>query len=249
MGGEWAVLIAIFLWVLIVGVAFPRLVLQGPDQKWPSDWVEAFALTLEEGRTEPVSMLSYALGWGELLAEGKLEGRRIRFRAEKNLLRYEVEVPGSTASMFLTKQDLLSKADEGEASQAAAMRGALAHLFGVMGLPGLKLENGWLRVVRPSFQYAFTTRSLRGVFDQLIKIAPLYETREVHLQGVTGQGWTAGGDDVLCPYCRDRLEHEQAALEACRTCRTVHHAECFAEAGGCTVFGCEGGPRRDKIPA
>ena len=24
---------------------------------------------------------------------------------------------------------------------------------------------------------------------------------------------------------------------ACRTCRTVHHGECFAEAG-CTVFGC-----------
>ena len=37
-------------------------------------------------------------------------------------------------------------------------------------------------------------------------------------------------------------------LAACDACSTVHHQECLEEAGGCTVFGCDGGvaPRRGR---
>lgn len=43
----------------------------------------------------------------------------------------------------------------------------------------------------------------------------------------------------VCPYCR--TEFEEAPLE-CPGCGTPHHCECFAENGGCTVFGCSAAP-------
>jgi TM2 domain-containing membrane protein YozV len=43
----------------------------------------------------------------------------------------------------------------------------------------------------------------------------------------------------VCPYCR--TEFEDAPLE-CPGCGTPHHSECFAENGGCTVFGCSAAP-------
>jgi hypothetical protein len=51
---------------------------------------------------------------------------------------------------------------------------------------------------------------------------------------------------VVCPYCRTALE-ESAAAESqpmvCEGCGTPHHADCFAENGGCTVFGCRCAPQ------
>lgn len=43
----------------------------------------------------------------------------------------------------------------------------------------------------------------------------------------------------VCPYCR--TEFEDAPLE-CPGCGTPHHSECYAENGGCTVFGCSAAP-------
>jgi TM2 domain-containing membrane protein YozV len=43
----------------------------------------------------------------------------------------------------------------------------------------------------------------------------------------------------ICPYCRTELEEQP--LE-CPGCGTPHHSECFAENGGCTVFGCSAAP-------
>jgi len=43
----------------------------------------------------------------------------------------------------------------------------------------------------------------------------------------------------VCPYCG--TDFEDAPLE-CPGCGTPHHAECFAENGGCTVFGCSAAP-------
>jgi TM2 domain-containing membrane protein YozV len=43
----------------------------------------------------------------------------------------------------------------------------------------------------------------------------------------------------VCPYCRTELEGPP--LE-CPGCGTPHHAECFEENGGCTVFGCSAAP-------
>jgi TM2 domain-containing membrane protein YozV len=44
-----------------------------------------------------------------------------------------------------------------------------------------------------------------------------------------------------CPYCRTTLEAEDE-LVVCEACATPHHADCYAENGGCTVFGCARAP-------
>jgi TM2 domain-containing membrane protein YozV len=46
---------------------------------------------------------------------------------------------------------------------------------------------------------------------------------------------------ATCPYCRTTIEAEDEVL-SCSGCNTVHHAACFAENGGCTVFGCSSAP-------
>jgi hypothetical protein len=43
-----------------------------------------------------------------------------------------------------------------------------------------------------------------------------------------------------CPYCRETIEGRDATR--CPSCGTPHHQDCFAENGGCTVFGCESAP-------
>lgn len=48
--------------------------------------------------------------------------------------------------------------------------------------------------------------------------------------------------DALCPYCRAPLDNDTASLTICPSCGTPHHADCFEENGGCTVFGCTAAP-------
>ncbi|HLV85936.1 MAG TPA: RING finger protein [Candidatus Sulfotelmatobacter sp.] len=45
----------------------------------------------------------------------------------------------------------------------------------------------------------------------------------------------------VCPYCRSPIGDGDAAL-ACEGCGTPHHADCYAENGGCTIFGCSKAP-------
>ena len=44
-----------------------------------------------------------------------------------------------------------------------------------------------------------------------------------------------------CPFCRFPLK-EGTTIAECTTCHAVHHADCFAENGGCAIAGCPGGP-------
>jgi TM2 domain-containing membrane protein YozV len=44
-----------------------------------------------------------------------------------------------------------------------------------------------------------------------------------------------------CPYCRTPIDDE-ANRQDCSGCGTPHHADCYAENGGCTVFGCAQAP-------
>jgi len=44
-----------------------------------------------------------------------------------------------------------------------------------------------------------------------------------------------------CPYCRTPFEADDEIV-TCPACGTEHHADCFAENGGCTVFGCSQAP-------
>jgi TM2 domain-containing membrane protein YozV len=46
----------------------------------------------------------------------------------------------------------------------------------------------------------------------------------------------------ICPYCRTEVGEAEGERTECPGCGTPHHADCFAENGGCTVFGCANAP-------
>lgn len=46
----------------------------------------------------------------------------------------------------------------------------------------------------------------------------------------------------VCPYCRSEVGDAEGERKDCPGCGTPHHADCFAENGGCTVFGCSQAP-------
>ena len=46
---------------------------------------------------------------------------------------------------------------------------------------------------------------------------------------------------VVCPYCRANIGAEDGPM-VCEGCGTAHHADCYAENGGCTIFGCSKAP-------
>jgi TM2 domain-containing membrane protein YozV len=46
---------------------------------------------------------------------------------------------------------------------------------------------------------------------------------------------------VVCPYCRTNIGAEDEAT-VCDGCGTAHHVDCYAENGGCTIFGCSKAP-------
>ena len=52
---------------------------------------------------------------------------------------------------------------------------------------------------------------------------------------------SASQEGSTCPYCRMPLTGEDA-VHACPSCHTPHHAECWTENKGCTVFGCPQAP-------
>jgi hypothetical protein len=45
----------------------------------------------------------------------------------------------------------------------------------------------------------------------------------------------------ICPYCRTEIDDTENRRD-CSGCGTPHHADCYAENGGCTVFGCSQAP-------
>jgi TM2 domain-containing membrane protein YozV len=47
---------------------------------------------------------------------------------------------------------------------------------------------------------------------------------------------------AACPYCRAPIEQNEAQTVLCPGCGTPHHADCFEENGGCTIFGCSAAP-------
>ena len=52
----------------------------------------------------------------------------------------------------------------------------------------------------------------------------------------------------VCPYCRCPVEEQEREAIVCPGCGTPHHSDCYAENGGCTVFGCSAAPEEeDKV--
>ena len=48
----------------------------------------------------------------------------------------------------------------------------------------------------------------------------------------------------VCPYCRGPIANEEP-LAVCDGCGTRHHGDCYAENGGCTIFGCSCAPAEE----
>jgi TM2 domain-containing membrane protein YozV len=45
----------------------------------------------------------------------------------------------------------------------------------------------------------------------------------------------------ICPYCRTKIVADDGPV-VCEGCGTAHHCDCYAENGGCTIFGCGKAP-------
>jgi hypothetical protein len=50
---------------------------------------------------------------------------------------------------------------------------------------------------------------------------------------------------AVCPYCRGVIDSADGNEKICEGCGTPHHADCYAENGGCTVFGCKAAPAEE----
>jgi TM2 domain-containing membrane protein YozV len=48
----------------------------------------------------------------------------------------------------------------------------------------------------------------------------------------------------VCPYCRAAIGMDEGAT-VCEGCSARHHAECYSENGGCTIFGCRCAPAEE----
>src|SRR5579863_548701 len=51
---------------------------------------------------------------------------------------------------------------------------------------------------------------------------------------------------AVCPYCRTAIEPDSGEQLLCTGCGTPHHADCYTENGGCTVFGCSAAPADEQ---
>jgi len=51
---------------------------------------------------------------------------------------------------------------------------------------------------------------------------------------------------AICPYCRTPIETASGDEMLCTGCGTPHHADCYKENGGCTIFGCANAPADEQ---
>jgi hypothetical protein len=113
--------------------------------------------------------------------------------------------------------------------------------------PDELVQHLWLRPARgtrPGDDSSLRIRNyLRALLEDLTRLeAAAYATlpHGARLPGVSVDA-RPGEEPSTCPYCKDAIP--EGERRPCPYCQTVHHAECWAEAGGCTVLGCEASPR------
>jgi len=125
----------------------------------------------------------------------------------------------------------------------------LRRLFSVAKVQGVRAGGGWLDLYWNLGPTAWeenerkrASARLPGVIDGATRLASLLERRVIRVTGVERSLALSvdadGGSRTICPYCRDDLDPDSTALEVCPRCHTAHHADCYAEAGGCTIYAC-----------
>ena len=125
--------------------------------------------------------------------------------------------------------------------QSPKLEWCFDEVFARHGLSKIELRLGSITSER-SMGRANAARLLETV-RALSRIASLCEREQVNTKiKILGEqkafAWTYGGKGARCPYCRDDVNPQGDDVTACPECRTLHHAECLDEAGGCTVLGC-----------
>lgn len=175
-------------------------------------------------------------------------------------VRYEVTIPGAVGAFQVaapSSDEVLDAIDgapanhvlfdgdlrvDGDPRRLAAQGGVLLALRDLVRRPGVvsaRLAGGVL-VVQEGPSLRVDLDLVVGTLQQAVVVARGCERRvlEVRVRGALVQGlaWT-GGAAARCPYCHDGLDGE---LATCEACRTIHHSDCLADAGGCTVLGCRG---------
>jgi DNA-binding transcriptional regulator YhcF (GntR family) len=86
-------------------------------------------------------------------------------------------------------------------------------------------------------QYALALQHMR---DAGVSWEELESTLEmIKRQETSGHSGKRISEKSTCPYCRERIA-EEAETVSCMICKTIHHRECWDDAGHCSVFGCRG---------
>ncbi len=143
----------------------------------------------------------------------------------------------------------------GQLLQAKDVRAALRRVLDLTGVQSVTLQGRTLRIEQCAEVHARSMQSAVRALAQLARLCgrvPVSSLRVVvqergaaSVDLSTRFAWTGGGEAARCPYCRDELDAAAPEVAACERCGTVHHRECLAEAGGCTVFGC-GAAERER---
>jgi hypothetical protein len=98
------------------------------------------------------------------------------------------------------------------------------------------------RLWAKSEEIDFDPESLKEIFDSLVILARLCTRKKVEVGSEAAEQfvWTGGSQAALCPYCRDSIDNFELEVVSCGRCHTLHHEQCFEEAGACTIFACGG---------
>lgn len=259
----------IFEYVLFIGVVLVVAVLLWPRWK---ELRETSRINIARGHLEPCLNFP-GLVDGRLISD-RLEGTyagyevnltigtRVFDDMSVSVLRYALRLPGRPYSQDLPRAADLEGSLSPRGAQAESAQRALAHLRTISALE-LEVADGWLVGDRPISGYAKGPTSLAATFGAMAELAPLLARRTFRIEvqerdagppvaeseAEVNVAWSErGSGQPLCPYCRDELDSADLELSRCERCHTVHHSECFAELGRCSVFGC-GGERREGLRA
>jgi hypothetical protein len=130
--------------------------------------------------------------------------------------------------------------------QAREVQAALRRVLALPGVDGVVLRAGTLYVDQRA---APSVDGLAAALEAIVGLAQVVGREPLPAVALRPRAparfaWTGGEAEPRCPYCRSAIAGTETA--ACDRCGTSHHADCLAEAGGCTIFGCgeRGAPGR-----
>jgi hypothetical protein len=122
--------------------------------------LEAFAASLQKGSVSRIRRSPWWDAPSQQVLGVLPSGRQARVTGFATRIVYEVEVPGWTADLVVTRVALEAQA-AGGSGQAEAARAALWELAGVLDFGEVHLVGGWLRIEREALAFAFKPAAWR----------------------------------------------------------------------------------------